>query len=77
MDCDGKVEGKTITIGYEPEQIEHIFDYGKEGGLVKITRTGQDASIVNRLTGGGGTRNLNLKIILQIGIQTLHLIQIQ
>lgn len=53
-----KVEGKTITIGYEPEQIEHIFDYGKEGGLVKITRTGQDASIVNRLTGGGGTRNL-------------------
>lgn len=53
-----KVEGKTITIGYEPEQIDHVFDYGKDGGLVKITRTGQDASIVNRLTGGGGTRNL-------------------
>ena len=40
------------------KQIDHVFDYGKEGGLVKITRTGQDASIVNRLTGGGGTRNL-------------------
>ena len=24
-----KVEGKTITIGYEPEQIDHVFDYGK------------------------------------------------
>lgn len=53
-----KVEGKTIYIGYEPTQIDHIFDYGGEGGLVNITRTAQDTSIINRLIGTGGSRNV-------------------
>lgn len=52
------IKNKTITIGYEPVLIDHVFDYGKEGGLVKITRTAQDDSTPNRITGTGGSRNL-------------------
>ena len=37
---------------------DSVFDYGAEGGLVKITRTAPDMSIVNRLSGMGGTRNV-------------------
>jgi len=53
-----KVSGHTITIGYEPEEIYHVFDYGGDGGLVNITRTAPDASIVNRISGTGGSRNV-------------------
>ena len=52
------IRGNVINIGVEPEYIEHVFDYGAEGGLVKITRTAPDMSIVNRLSGMGGTRNV-------------------
>jgi len=52
------VRSNTINIGYEPEEIYHVFDYGADGGLVRITRTAPDASIVNRLSGVGSSRNV-------------------
>ena len=52
------IRGNTINIGYEPEEIHHVFYYGNDGGLVKITKTMPDASIVNRLSGMGGSRNV-------------------
>lgn len=52
------IRGNTINIGYEPDEILHVFDYGKEGGLVNITRTLSDSSIINRLSGVGSSRNV-------------------
>lgn len=52
------IRGNVINIGVEPEYIDHVFDYGADGGLVKITRTAPDMSIVNRLSGMGGRRNV-------------------
>lgn len=52
------IRGNVINIGYEPEEIYHVFDYGNDGGLVKITKTAPDTSIVNRLSGVGGNRNV-------------------
>ena len=50
------VRGTVINIGYEPDEIHHVFNYGE--GLTKITRAAPDTSIVNRLSGMGGSRNV-------------------
>jgi len=41
-----------------PDVIQHVFDYGYDGGLVKITRTAQSEPTINRLVGVGGSRNV-------------------
>lgn len=52
------IRGNTINIGQDPDYIDHIFDYGAEGGLVKITRIAQEEPLINRLIGTGGSRNV-------------------
>ena len=52
------IRNKTIYIGHEPDVIQHVFDYGGDSGLVKITRTAPDTELINRLTGVGGSRNI-------------------
>lgn len=52
------ITGNTINIGYTPDVIQHVFDYGYDGGLVKITRTAQSEPTINRLIGVGGSRNV-------------------
>lgn len=47
-----------IRIGYETKEIEHIFAYGSDEGLTKITRTESTSKIANILRGAGGTKNL-------------------
>ena len=52
------IEGKTIKVGYPTEEISHIFEYGFEGGLLRVERQVQDANIRNSLLGRGGEQNL-------------------
>lgn len=48
----------SIRIGYEIEEINHIFQYGFEGGLLKVERQVQNSEIRNKLLGRGGSKNL-------------------
>jgi hypothetical protein len=48
----------TIMVGYDAEDITHIFAYGYESGLTSIERQVQNADIRNRLYGRGGSRNI-------------------
>jgi len=52
--------GKYIIRVGDPLQTvsDHIFEYGFEGGLMRIERQLQDAEIYNQLLGRGGTKNL-------------------
>lgn len=47
-----------IKVGYPTQEISHIFEYGFEGGLMKIERQVQNSEIRNRLLGRGGEQNL-------------------
>lgn len=47
-----------IKIGYETEEISHIFERGFEGGLLKIERQVQSPDLRNMLLGRGGEKNL-------------------
>lgn len=52
------IEGTTIKVGYPTEEVSHIFEYGFEGGLLKVERQVQSADIRNSLLGRGGEKNL-------------------
>lgn len=52
------IEGKTIKIGYPTEEVEHVFKYGFDGGLLSVERQVQDSNIRNSLLGRGGEKNL-------------------
>lgn len=52
------IEGKTIKVGYPSVELSHIFQYGYEGGLLKVERQVQDTNIRNSLLGRGGEKNL-------------------
>lgn len=47
-----------IRIGYPAGELTHVFEYGFEGGLLKIERQVQDANIRNKILGRGGSQNL-------------------
>lgn len=54
-----------IFVGYEPAEVEHIFQYdpdkteeGVRGGLYSIERVNPLSEIYTRMRGVGGTRNL-------------------
>ena len=47
-----------IKIGYNAIQADHIFQYGFEGGLLKVERQVQDDNIRNIILGRGGEKNL-------------------
>lgn len=53
------VDGKcVIKIGFPAEEISHVFEYGFEGGLLKVERQVQSSDIRNILLGRGGNKNL-------------------
>lgn len=47
-----------IKVGYPTEEIDHIFEYGFKGGLLKVERQVQNENIHNVIYGRGGTKNL-------------------
>ena len=47
-----------IRFGYPAEELTHIFEYGFEGGLLKVERQVQDTNIRNKILGRGGSKNL-------------------
>jgi hypothetical protein len=54
----GEEEKYTILIGFPPIEISHVFQYGFDGGLLKIERQVQNQDICNQMFGRGGSRNL-------------------
>lgn len=47
-----------IVVGQSEPEISHIFQYGYEGGLLKVERQIQDENIRNILYGRGGEKNI-------------------
>lgn len=47
-----------IKIGFPAEEISHVFEYGFDGGLLKVERQVQSSDIRNILIGRGGNKNL-------------------
>lgn len=47
-----------LRIGWEEREIDHIWEYGYKGGLLRVERQVQDDSIRNMLMGRGGEKNL-------------------
>lgn len=52
------IECREIKIGYPTEEVAHTFEYGFEGGLLRVERQVQSADIRNSLLGRGGSKNL-------------------
>lgn len=51
-------ERYVIKVGYPTTEVSHIFEYGFEGGLLKVERQVQSADIRNLIKGRGGDKNL-------------------
>lgn len=51
-------EKYVIKVDYPTAEIDHIFEYGFEGGLLKIERQVQSEEIRNMLVGRGGSENM-------------------
>lgn len=47
-----------LLFGFPNEEIEHIFEYGFKGGLLKVERQVQDSDIRNIILGRGSDKNL-------------------
>lgn len=54
-------ERYVIKVGYGAEEVDHIFEYGFEGGLLKVERQVQSEEIRNILKGRGGDTNIPLR----------------
>ncbi len=55
---NGSPDKYVIRIGYPTTEQSHIFEYGFEGGLMKVERQTQSEEITNMLKGRGGEKNL-------------------
>lgn len=51
-------EKYVIRVGYPTTEVDHIFEYGFEGGLLKVERQVQSEEIRNMLKGRGGDTNI-------------------
>lgn len=51
-------ERYVIRVGYPTTEVDHIFEYGFEGGLLKVERQVQSEEIRNMLKGRGGEKNI-------------------
>lgn len=54
-------ERYVIRVGYPTTEVDHIFEYGFEGGLLKVERQVQSEGIRNMLKGRGGETNIPLR----------------
>ncbi len=60
-DNDNTIKGGeryVIKIGYPTTEVDHIFEYGFEGGLLKLERQVQSEDIRNMIKGRGGDTNI-------------------
>lgn len=51
-------ERYVVRVGYPTTEVDHIFEYGFEGGLLKVERQVQSEEIRNMLKGRGGETNI-------------------
>lgn len=51
-------EHYVINVGYQATEVSHVFQYGFDGGLLKLERQVQSEEIVNILDGRGGSKNV-------------------
>lgn len=51
-------EKYVIRVGYPTTEVDHIFEYGFDGGLLKVERQVQSEEIRNMLKGRGGDTNI-------------------
>lgn len=54
-------ERYVIKVGYPTTEADHIFEYGFEGGLLKLERQVQSDEIRNMIKGRGGETNIPLR----------------
>lgn len=47
-----------VRFGYPTGELSHVFEYGFEGGLLKVERQVQDSNIRNKILGRGGSQNI-------------------
>ena len=50
--------GKGIHIGYSPNKIDTVFQYGVDNALLSIQKTNANFKVVNRVTGIGSPDNI-------------------
>lgn len=67
--ANGDSDHYAIKIGYPASEISHIFEYGFEGGLLKIERQIQSDKIANMIMGRGGEKNLPLRYFKDVDPQ--------
>lgn len=67
---DGDPDKYVIKVGYPVAEVDHIFEYGFNGGLLKIERQVQDDNIRNMLLGRGGDKSLPYRYFKDIDPQT-------
>lgn len=48
----------TIRLGSTPTALQHVFEYGKDKGLISIERINSNPTVYTRLSGKGSDRNL-------------------
>ena len=58
IEPNGSPDKYVIKVGYPTSEQSHIFEYGFEGGLLKVERQVQSDEIANMLLGRGGEKNL-------------------
>ena len=58
IEPNGSPEKYVIKVGYPTTEQSHIFEYGFEGGLLKVERQVQSEEIANMILGCGGEKNL-------------------
>ena len=58
IEPNGSPDKYVIKVGYPTTEQSHIFEYGFEGGLLKVERQVQSEEIANMLLGRGGEKNL-------------------
>lgn len=59
-------ERYVIKVGYEGAEIDHIFEYGHEGGIQEVSRQIQSEKIRNMLLGRGGDTNIPFRYFKDI-----------
>lgn len=58
IEPNGDLDHYVIKVGYPATEIDHTFEYGFKGGLLKVERQVQSDEIKNLIIGRGGTTNL-------------------
>lgn len=58
IEPNGSHDKYVIKVGYDTTEQNHIFEYGFEGGLLKVERQVQSEEICNMIIGRGGEKNL-------------------